>query len=264
MRTPAAAVVVSALALACSREDSPPVQAESKVCPRPSRGLVVSLDSVGDFSTRSTLDTLRRQCAAGDTALYDAVGYQTGSWVFPFAGAKVIALLGHGFDQVVRGDEVPTMWILSGDSVRLPDGALVPRTLGELKARYGYGVVSENTGGDDFDGPGARFCRIPFLHFQLETKDTARVVPDSARIGKSRWTERTSLSFDSAPIGLRRRNRSQFANEALYTVQDARERAPVATRNSRGHVGLALTPASGRSALQPVELTQGFPYLDPR
>ena len=153
------------------------------LCVPPSLGIVVSRVAVAGLSTHATLGVLRRQCAAGDSVLYDAVGWQAVAWTFPFAGARVTAVQSkYGFGDVVHDDEIPDLWTVEGDSVRLPDGQLVPQTLGLLRSRYGFTVVDENTVGDDIDGPHARSCRFPFLLFALSTTDTARHVPDSARI----------------------------------------------------------------------------------
>jgi hypothetical protein len=119
----------------------------------------------------------------GDSALYDAVGWQGVAWKFPFVGASVMAVQSkHGYGESVHDDEEPDLWIVEGDSIRLPDGALVPRTLGALRAKYGLTLVDQNTGGDDIDGLHARSCRFPYLLFALSVNDTARTVPDSARV----------------------------------------------------------------------------------
>ena len=65
---------------------------------------------------------------------------------------------------------------------RFANGELLPKTLGALRAQYGFALVDENTGGDDIDGPHARLCRLPYLLFALGVNDTARHVPDSARV----------------------------------------------------------------------------------
>jgi len=88
----------------------------------------------------------------------------------------------HGLGEALRDDEAPDLWTLEGDSIRLPDGELMPRTLGALRSRYGFAVVDENRAGDDIDGPHARSCRFPYLLFALSVMDTARRVPDSARV----------------------------------------------------------------------------------
>ena len=153
------------------------------VCAQPSRGIIVQTDSVAGFSTHATLGALRKQCSAGESALYDAVGWQAVAWTFPFVGARVMAVQSkHGFGEAVHDDEVPDLWIVEGDSIRLADGELTPRTLGVLRARYGFTVVDENINADDVDGPGARSCRFPYLSFALSVHDTSRKVPDSARV----------------------------------------------------------------------------------
>jgi hypothetical protein len=156
--------------------------ASSESCPTPSRGIIVSLDSVAGFSSHAKLGALRQQCAAGDTALYDAVGWQGIAWAFPFAGARVLAVQSrHCFGETVH-DEPADLWTAQGDSVRLADGRLLPRTLGVLRSRYGLAFVDEDTGGDDTDDPRARSCRFPYLVFTLSVNDSARLVPDSARV----------------------------------------------------------------------------------
>jgi hypothetical protein len=195
--------VVLATALAC-RPGEPRVEAERStarpetasntvasaqtasesvhVCARPARGIIVGHDSVAGFSTHATLGALRQQCGLGNSALYDAVGWQGVAWTFPFVGASVMAVQSkHGYGEAVHDDEAPDLWVVEGDSVRLPDGELVPPTLGALRARYGF-EVDENINADDIDGPSARSCRFPYLSFSLSVHDTARKVPDSARV----------------------------------------------------------------------------------
>lgn len=81
----------------------------------------------------------------------------------------------HQASESVHDDEVPDLWTVKGDSIRLPDGELAPRTLGALRSRYGFAVV---------DGPYARSCKFPYLRFALSSNDTARRVPDSARVSR--------------------------------------------------------------------------------
>lgn len=199
-------VALLGTALACrstpSREDAARSQSREvsgsrsmRLCARPTRGIVVGLDSIAGLSTHATLGVLRHQCSAGDSALYDAVGWQAVAWTFPFAGANVMAVQSkHGYGEVVQDDEVPDLWTVEGDSTRLPDGDLMPRTLGALRARYGSLLVDENIGGDDVDGPHARTCRFPYLLFALSVNDTARHVPDSARV--------TRVDMDGASNGM--------------------------------------------------------------
>jgi hypothetical protein len=176
--------------VACARADMnrahnrrPQSAAANRICATPPRGIVVSRDSIASLPTHATLGEIKRRCDAGDTTLYDAVGWQAAAWVFPFEGARVVVVqTKRGDGDVVRDDEVPDLWTVEGDSVRLPDGQLMPRTLGVLRARFAPLVVDENIPADDVDGPHARSCRLPYLLFALAVNDTARRVPDSARV----------------------------------------------------------------------------------
>lgn len=189
--------------LACGHTDAPrspghdgSVASSSRLCAHPPRGIIVSLDTVAGFATHATLGELRRQCAAGQSDLYDAVGYQSVAWTFAFAGASVQAVqTKHGLGETMRDDEVPDLWTVEGDSARMPDGQLVPRTLGALKARYGFTIAEDRPDGDDMDGPFARSCRFTYLRFMLATNDTARRTPDSARV-----TRTDMVGADSAMV----------------------------------------------------------------
>jgi hypothetical protein len=157
--------------------------AKAKFCATPQHGIIVSLDTVASLPTRASLAELQRICPAGDTTLYDDVGWQADAWAFPFVGARVLAVQSQGsVEESLIDSSAADLWTVQGDSVRLPDGWLLPRTLGELRARYGKAIVDENIGGDDWDGPHVRTCRFTYLRIALATSDTARQVPDSARL----------------------------------------------------------------------------------
>lgn len=165
-----------------ARDHAPAAAGRSRVCPTPAGGIVVSRDRIGSFSTHATLGALKRECGAGDSTMYDGIGWQAAAWAFPFAGVRVLAVQSkHAFYEPTRDDEVPDFRTVEGDSARLPDGQLVPATLGLLKARDSSLIVNDNLGGDDFELK-ARSCQPPYLVFILDVKDTARYVPDSARI----------------------------------------------------------------------------------
>lgn len=186
-------VIALVAAVACkpaesrSKADPPTARADAPavnipVCARPARGIVVGYDTVAGFSTHATLSALRQKCTLGKSDLYDAVGWQADAWTFPFAGASVMVVQSEHSGEAMHNDEAPDRWLVQGDSVRLPDGELMPRTLGALRARYGFALVDENLDADDVDDPHARPCRFPYLRFALSVNDTARIVPDSARV----------------------------------------------------------------------------------
>lgn len=183
------AAVVALLGSSCKRADREPAptdgqqSAVARVCATPARGIIISPDTVASFSTRSTLGEHTRRCSLGSGDFYTAVGWQAASVVFPFAGAKVMAVqTKRTIDQPLL-DSVPAdLWTAEGDSVRLPDGHLMPRTLGALKARYGHLLVFEGDVGDDADGPQARVCKFPSLLFRLTGGDSAGKLSGAAAI----------------------------------------------------------------------------------
>jgi hypothetical protein len=133
---------------------------------------------------------LQRRCSLGADTLYDAVGWQAPAWMFPFTGAQIVAVQPERSLGQTLGDSVPDLWTAIGDSLRLPDGQLLPRTLGELRTRYGRAIVDDVIEGDDIGPPLARSCRFPTIEFVLAATALGKV-PDTARItGVEMWVSR--------------------------------------------------------------------------
>jgi hypothetical protein len=191
VKTAIAGALVAAAFAACARSDRPPgavkgvrvgarQTAAPSTCPPAPGGIVVSFDKVAYFPARARMSELERLCpAAGDT-LYDAVGWQAAGIKFPFVGAMLVAIHSGSQPDSIPIDE-PDMWTASGDSVRLPDGQPLPRTIGALRA-LGQAMVSDNEGYDDWDGPDARSCRYPDILFKLDGTGLPKTLPDSARV----------------------------------------------------------------------------------
>ena len=150
-------------------------------CSTPRDGLVISPTRVALFPTRVTTAELDRLCDTGTAVLYDAVGWQAPAKEFSFLGARITAVLS-GVQNRPHLPDVPDLWTAEGDSLRLEDGQRIPRTLGELRARYGQAIADDNVDpGDDFNGFGAVSCRFPYLRFKLGFNGRG-IIPDSARI----------------------------------------------------------------------------------
>jgi hypothetical protein len=186
-----AASAVVALAGACVRSDrrvdaaagarqSPQPGATPSLCPAASNGIVVSFDKVAYFPARARMTELERLCPAVGDTLYDAVGWQAGGKKFPFVGAMLVAIHSGSQPDTIPADE-PDMWTASGDSLRLPDGRLLPRTLGAVRA-LGRTIVDNDGDGDDWDGPDARTCGFPEILFKLDGTGLPKTLPDSARV----------------------------------------------------------------------------------
>lgn len=153
----------------------------SATCPPATGGIVVSFDKVGYFPARAAGSELERLCPAVDDTLYDAVGWQANGRKFPFAGAMLVAIPHQGNSPDSIPGDAPEMWTAAGDSVRLPDGQRIPKTLGALR-KFGKLVVDKNEGYDDWNGPDARSCRYPDILFKLNGDGLPKMLPDSARV----------------------------------------------------------------------------------
>ena len=191
MRSSISLVIFSLFASSCARSDegkSPAdtvsvarQNAKAATCPPVPGGIVVSFDKIGRFPARAGAAELERLCPAVGDTLYDAVGWQANGRKFPFVGAVVVAIPHQGNSPDSIADDAPEMWTASGDSIRLPDGRLLPKTVGELRT-LGKTYVSKNEGYDDWDGPDARTCRFPELLFKLNGDGLPTILPDSARV----------------------------------------------------------------------------------
>ena len=167
----------STLAVADSLSQSvAPIVAPTDVCARPAEGIVVSLTSLGGLSAKASLGELVRSCSASTLDVYGIGGYQAAARVFHFAGAQLTAVQAH--EGSLHYSEAPDLWAAEGDSVRLADGLLMPRTAGELRKRYPLGVVTSDKG-DDSDGVRITACRFPGLVFILSYD-----APTPAPVGK--------------------------------------------------------------------------------
>ncbi len=184
MHTHIARTLVIALVVACARPDrsaNDGRQASATICPPAPGGIIVSFDKVAYFPARGRMSELSKLCSAGQDTLYDAVGWQAEGTKFPFVGATLVALHSGSQPDSISADE-PDMWTASGDSVRLPNGQLLPRTLGGLRALGRTIVGKNNETYDDWDGPDARSCRFPEILFKLDGTGLPDSLPDSARV----------------------------------------------------------------------------------
>lgn len=148
------------------------------VCARPARGIIVGTDSLAGLPADATLGALVRACTVSTADVYTIGGDQPPARIFPFVGATLTAVQSTR-DGSLRYDEAPDLWAAEGDSVRLSDGELMPRTVGELRRRYPRGVVTSDKR-DDSEGVRIISCSFPGLEFILSYS-----APTPATVG--RW-----------------------------------------------------------------------------
>lgn len=168
-----------------------PTTIQEALCDPPPHGVVISRDSVGGLATRAVLGELVQACPASTVDVYSVGGYKPPARVFHFAGAELSAVqtrAGNSLDYRAPAD----LWAAEGDSVRLPDGFLLPRTVGELRKRYPADVVTADQG-DDADGTRVASCRFPGLQFILPYH-----TPTPAPVG--RWPISSKPVADSTPV----------------------------------------------------------------
>ena len=162
-------------------------------CAAPAGGVRVAYDTVAGLATHAPLATLIAICGEGETDLVSFGGSQSPARLFRFPGAEVRA----GQTKLDYGDSLDLslaadLWQVEGDSVRLPDGGLLPRRVRELEARYGAAVVTSDKR-DDSDGVRVRLCRYPDVELVLQYSEPtpddvgawlvgAGILSDTARI----------------------------------------------------------------------------------
>jgi hypothetical protein len=168
------------------------------LCATPPGGLRIGIDSVAGMPADAPVGELRRRCARAWEDDY-GIGRSVGSaLVFPFRGGRVRAVQSSLEMNRARPAD---LWVAEGDSLRMTDGSPVPRTIGDLRARYPHGFVTADKRDDSGDGVQAFTCRYPQLVFGLwwdvtTPADTghwalaSRAVSDTAAINRvEMWTD---------------------------------------------------------------------------
>lgn len=183
-------------------------------CATPTGGLQVAIDSVAGMPADASIRYLRDHCARVRDDEYAIGGYSAAALVFPFRGGRVWAVQSdvEGAMDTTRAID---LWAAEGDSLLMPDGTPVPRTLGELRTRYPAGFVIADKG-DDADGVLAFTCLFPRmvlgLSWEIETpadtghwalalqavSDTASF--DQVEVWPAAWAERHTELCTAEPM----------------------------------------------------------------
>ena len=161
------------------------------VCSLPTFGLRIAADSVAGLPTTRPIAELDRRCASDSVDDYGIGGATAKARIYRFPGGTVAAVQSDN-ESALQPTQPADLWSAEGDSLRLPDGRLMPATIGELRASYPHGFVSADKR-DDSDGVLAYVCAFPRLTFVLgydtpTPADTghwpfsARPVPDSIKL----------------------------------------------------------------------------------
>jgi len=159
---------LSVALVGCNRTPDAHEGTAAVACPFTPGNLRIDSATVAGLPTQMALGALRRQCPA---ARVDTVGVGgTSSVALSFsAPGGVVSAVQTEYDAY--GDslhllEPADLWIARGDSVRFPDGHLMPTTVGRLRALDSTAVVIVDHG-DDGSGSYIVVCRYPHLAFIL-------------------------------------------------------------------------------------------------
>ena len=138
------------------------------VCPTPAGGLRLGVDSVAGMPANLSIAALRKLCASARVDTLDEPGFSTQALRFDFRGGTIWAVQNIPDTDTLVVSKPAQSWEAVGDSLRFPDGRLIPRRLGQIRAADSVGFMSIDYG-DDNSGAGVTLCRVPDLVFLLDT-----------------------------------------------------------------------------------------------
>jgi hypothetical protein len=111
---------------------------------------------------------------------------------FDAPGGHVSAVQSKYDGDTLHSREPGDLWVASGDSLRFPDGTLMPTTVGALRAVDSSAVVIIDRG-DDGTGSYVARCRFPYLAFIVD--NTWPTFPDTGAIWFSRADRADTTRF---------------------------------------------------------------------
>ena len=154
-----------ALASGCG-EDVPQVAATNSPppsgCPLSRGNLRLTPDSVGGLAAESRVEELRSACPSARIDTVGVGGTQPIAISISVPGATVSAVQTRydAYEDTLHGTEPPDLWIAMGDSLRFPDGVLIPMRVGALRTLDPSSVVVIDHG-DDGSGSYVVRCKYP-------------------------------------------------------------------------------------------------------
>ena len=126
----------------------------------------LTVDSLGGLSTRSSIGALRELCP---NARMDTVGVGGTSAPALRIDAPGVTLWAiqtayDAYGNTLHADEPADLWAASGDSLRFPDGTLIPFRVGSLRLLDSVGVIVVDHGDN---GSGSYIIRCKFPDLQI-------------------------------------------------------------------------------------------------
>ena len=129
----------------------------------------LTADSVGGLSTRSSIGALKKLCP---NARMDTVGVGGTSAPALRIDAPGVTLWAiqtayDAYGDTLNAAEPADLWAASGDSLRFPDGTLIPFRVGALRILDSVGVIVVDHG-DDGTGSYIIRCKFPDLEIIVD------------------------------------------------------------------------------------------------
>lgn len=138
------------------------------VCPTPAGGLRLGVDTVAGMAADLSIAALRKLCASARVDTLEYPGFDTQALRFDFRGGTIWAVQNIPNTDTLVVSRPAQRWAAVGDSLRFPDGRLIPRRLGQIRAADSVGFMSVDYG-DDNSGADVTLCRFPALTVYFDT-----------------------------------------------------------------------------------------------
>lgn len=153
-------------------------------------------DSLGDLPMHATLGEAAAYCRGTSTDTVTPGGTAVLAIRIPLRGATLWAVSdADAYTESLVLHRRPMFWYATGDSLRFPNGAHVPRTVGDFRRRFPAAMLRADNF-DDTEGSYVIACTAPQVTFILghreDLNDTAattlaaRPLPDSATFWRIR------------------------------------------------------------------------------
>ncbi|MFN8575119.1 MAG: hypothetical protein U0132_23905 [Gemmatimonadaceae bacterium] len=185
-------VAAAILAVACvTRRDARQIVGGCSFMPRNVR---LDFDTFAGIPTSTPLGHLRRECPMARLDTVGVGGTQPVALSLVAPGAVVSGVQtrydAHG--DSIHSEEPADLWVARGDSLRFPDGALIPTTVGALRMLDSVAVVIVDHGDD---GPGSYVARCRYPHLALIVSNDWPTFADTGAVPFARSDTRDSTHF---------------------------------------------------------------------
>lgn len=159
-------VVLAFGAGACRRTPDLQQAATPLYCPHGSwDSLTVSEHGIDRFAFDSSIASMTRLCPAAHDSVLGGYEGEAVATAFRFPGAALLAYHDSGAGYENRPSD---LWVVTGDSVRLPGGLRLRSSWAAFRSAYGERVaVAGDAPNNDTEWVSFAFCSLPHLSFDF-------------------------------------------------------------------------------------------------